>query len=197
MTVNAMKPTFTDRESYKSWRSLWATVYARSTEEIRREKAALKVEQRKASLLTGEALEAQNTIVSKLARNLRIKQVIAWKMNTLLEEAKQRRDRILGMRQSLDEQMDSFPLSISKCRNIDLHFNKISIEFDFMPMWTLKAQGKSFYINHIESLCPWNTRELPEGSTRGMIRLKNCDIHIDKGGTATLTPYQVELNVAA
>lgn len=197
MSVNGMKPTFSDRAGYVAWRALWKRVYSRSVLEIRQEKAALKAAQSEMSRMSGAAREAQIKIVGTMARELVIKRVIAHKMNTLLEEAKQRRDRIIGMQKSLAEQFDSFPITLTKCRNVDFHFNKGSLEYDFLPMWTLKAQGKSFYINHIDAQCPWSTRELPEGSTRGMIRLRNCDITIDKEGVATITPHQVELAVAA
>ncbi len=197
MSVNAMKPTFTTRAGYIGWRRLWTKTYARAAEEIRQEKAALKEAQRALAAMPGDWQVAQSKVVSKMARDLTIKRVIAHKMNTLLEEAKQRRDRIIGMHKSLAEQFDSFPLTLENCRNVDFHFNKGSLEYDFLPMWTLKASGKSYYVHHIDSQCPFSTRELPEGSTRGMLRFKKCDITIDKDGVATLTPRQVELKVAA
>jgi hypothetical protein len=105
-----------------------------------------------------------------------------------MSEAQTTEERILGMKKHLEEQESQFPLTLKDCRHIDFHFNKGSLEFDFLPMWTLKTQGKSYYISHIDSTIPWSTRELPEGSTRGMIRLRNGDITIEKGGLATITP---------
>lgn len=188
MTVNAIKPTFTTREGYLSWRAEWKAAYARSTADIREARAAL---------VSAQKSGAAKEIVAPLAKDLFQKRVIGAKMMTLLNEAKLRRDRIIGMLKGLEEQFASFPLTLSKCRNIDFHFNKGSLEFPFLPMWTLKAQGKSFYIHHIDAHCPWSTRELPEGSTRGMIRLRNADISIDKEGVATITPHQVELKAVA
>lgn len=197
MSVNSMKPAFSDRDGYLAWRSLWKKVYERSVQEIRQDRAALKNAQRALARLPGGWQEAQAKAVSKMARDLEAKRVIAHKMNTILNEAKLRRDRILEMHKSLTEQNDSFPLSLENCRNVDFHFNKGSLEFSFLPMWTLKAQGRSFYINHIEALCPFSTRELPSGSTRGMLRFKRCNIAISKDGTATLTPVQVGLKAVA
>lgn len=197
MSVHALKPTFSSRAGYLAWRRAWKAAYARVSEEVRQEKAALKKAQKAAALAPKQWREAQTTALSQMAKELATKRVIAHKMNTVLEEAKQRRDRILGMQKSLAEQFDSFPVTLTKCRNVDFHYNKGSLEFDFLPMWTLKAQGKSFYITHADIHCPFSTRELPEGSTRGMLRFKQCDITIDKDGVATITPHQVHMAVAA
>lgn len=188
MTVNAIKPTFSTREGYLSWRAEWKAVYARSTADIRKARAELVIAQKAG---------ASKEIVSPLAKDLLEKRVIGSKMMTLLNEAKLRRDRIIGMHKDLEAQFASFPLTLSKSRTIDFHFNKGSLEYPFLPMWTLKAQGKSFYIHHIDAQCPWSTRELPEGSTRGMIRLRNADLTIDKDGVATITPHRVELKAVA
>lgn len=194
MSVNAMKPTFTTRAGYIGWRRLWTKTYARAAEEIRQEKAALKEAQRALAAMPGDWQVAQSKVVSKMARDLTIKRVIAHKMNTLLEEAKQRRDRIIGMHKSLAEQFDSFPLTLTNCRNVDFSFNKGSLEFDFLPMWMVKANGKSFYVHHIDADIPWTTRELPEGSTRGMIRFKRCDItFLADGGAEIKEPSKIRL----
>lgn len=176
MSVHSMKPTFYDKAGYMAWRSEWRVVYTTLSTKIRDLKSQVKRLQRENS---NEA--------SALQRELAINRAIANKMMTLLGEAKLRRDRIIGMQQSLKEQFDSFPLTLGKNRNVDFHFNKGSLEFPFLPMWMLKAGGKTFYVNHIDAQCPWSTRELPEGSTRGMIRFKRCNIEIDKEGTALIT----------
>lgn len=177
MSANAMEPKFTDRESYLGWKAEWRVVYKELAEQIARDKRHLKVASRE-----------QSPSAAKIQSELHYKRVMAHKMMSLLEDAAVRRDRILEMHKQLAEQNAQFPLVLEDCRNIDFHFNKGSLEFPFLPMWALKTKGKTFYINHIEANIPWSTRELPEGSTRGMIRLKNGDITIDAEGNATINP---------
>jgi len=181
MSANAMKPTFTDREGYLRWIAEWKMVYAELSAQIAAGKANVK-----------KAARAGEGKAPAMQRELGYKRVMAHKMMTLLEEAKLRRDRILEMHRQLAEQNAQFPMVIEDCRNIDFHFNKGSLEFDFLPMWALKTKGKTFYVNHIEANIPWSTRELPEGSTRGMIRLKNGEISIDAEGNATINQKAVK-----
>jgi len=176
-----MKPTFSDREGYLRWRAEWKTVYTELSAQIVAGK-------RKIAL----ALRERNPAAGAMQRELVHKRVMASKMMTLMEEAKLRRDRILEMHKALAEQNALFPMVLEDCRNIDFHFNKGSLEYPFLPMWTLKTKGKTFYINHIEANIPWSTRELPEGSTRGMIRLKNGEITIDAEGNATINQKAVK-----
>ena len=185
MSANAMKPTFTDRESYLRWRAEWKTVYNELSTGIRAD----------ARKVANQAREGKPA--SALQRELVHKRVMARKMMTLLDEAKLRRDRILEMHKKLAEQNSSFPLTLTKCRTIDLHFNKVSLEFSFMPAWVLKAQGKQYFVSHLEATVPWSTRELPEGSTRGMIRLRNSDVTINKECVATVHSSTVELKAVA
>lgn len=175
MSANAMKPTFTDREGYLRWRAEWKLVYKELSAQIAAGKRNVALAHSKCDPTAG----AQQ-------RELQYKRVMAHKMMTLMTEAKLRRDRILEMHKQLAEQNAQFPMVIEDCRNIDFHFNKGSLEFPFLPMWALKTKGMTFYINHIDANIPWSTRELPEGSTRGMIRLKSGDIAIDAEGNATI-----------
>lgn len=187
MSANAMKPTFTDKEGYLQWKAQWKAVYTTLAAEIREAKAE-----------AANASRNKDPRAPKLQRELRFRQAMAFKMMSVLEEGKQRRDRILEMHRQLAEQNAQFPLSLGKCRTIDFHFNKGSLEFPFLPMWTLKAQGKTFYIHHLDANVPFSTRELPEGSTRGMIRFRNCDLTIDAEGTAHITEtVRAELKEAA
>jgi hypothetical protein len=178
MSVNAMKPTFHDKEGYLDWMGQWTAAYRVLSAQIKTDKHKVKALHR-----AGNHEEA-----AKLQRELVHKRVMAFKMMTILEEAKLRRDRILEMHKQMAEQNAKFPMTIEDCRNIDFHFNRGFLEYPFLPMWALKTKGMTFYINHIEANIPWSTRELPEGSTRGMIRLKNGDIHIDAEGIAAVTP---------
>lgn len=174
MSVHSLKPTFTDRATYLAWRASWKTVYTYISNEIRRRKLELKNAQR-----AGE-------VTARLQNHLVLQRADAHKMMTLLDEAKARRDRILAMHESLRVQNTQFPLVID-AKVVDVHFNKGSIEFAFLPKWTVKAQGKSYYVEHIDARMGFSTRELEEGSTRGMLRFRNVTMTIDETGTAILT----------
>jgi hypothetical protein len=181
MSANAMKPGFIDREGYLRWKAEWKLVYKELSAQIAAGKRKVAIAHRE-----------NDPAAPEMQRELQYKRVMAHKMMTLMEEAKLRRDRILEMHKQLAEQNAQFPLVLDDCRIIDFHFNKGSLEYPFLPMWTLKTKGKSFYINHIEANIPWSTRELPEGSTRGMIRLRNGEITIDAEGTATINQKAVK-----
>lgn len=174
MSVFNMKPTFTDRESYLEWRKSWKDIYMLVSERIRLRKLAVKAAQRK-----GED-------TSRAQKELHFMRRDAAKLMTLLSEAKLRRDRILGMKKSLDEQNASFPITIEADR-LDFHFNKGHLEFSFLPRWIIKTKGKSYYVEHVESSAPFTTRELDSGSTLGMLRFRNCLVTIDRNGVATVT----------
>ncbi len=174
MSVNALKPRFHNREGYLEWRATWKLIYGELSRRIRAKKIALKELQR-----CGDCDGA------KAQRDMHLMRADATKMMTLLSEAKVLRDRIIEMHQQVAQQ--GFPLDLGDCRNIDVHFNKVSLQFPFMPKWVIKAKGRSLYINHIEAAIPWSTRELDSGSTRGMIRFKRANVGIDADGVAHLT----------
>jgi hypothetical protein len=183
-----MKPTFIDKEGYIQWIATWKKVYARMSKDIRRDKAKLK-----------EMARANHPETAQFQHELAQARAIATKFLTLRQEAKERAERIVSMHKQLAEQNASFPMTIEDCRTIDFHFNKGSLEYTFLPMWTLKTKGMTFYINHISCNSPWDTRELAEGSTRGMIRIRNSDISIDANGIATIQPKALrkELSLVA
>jgi hypothetical protein len=172
MSVNSLKPTFTNREGYLAWRNSWRIAYRELSKRIRRRKAELRELQRVGS---AEA--------PKMQKELLLMRADATKMMTLLDEAKLRRDRILSMHEQIASQ--PFPLEMTADR-VDFHYNKGSNEFPFLPRWVLKAKGKSFYVDHIDAEIGWTTRELDTGSTPGMIRFKKCMLSISEGRIATL-----------
>ncbi len=176
MSALNLKPTFTDRESYKAWIASWRAAYREMSQDIRTRKYKLK-----------DAQRAEESNAGTLQAQLRQHRHMAAKMMMLREEATQRRDRILGMHKALKEQFDSFPLDLGTCKNVDFHFNKGHIEFPFLPMWALKVKGQTFYVHNIESEAPWNTHERSSGSTKGVLRFKKCNIVIDQSGTARIT----------
>lgn len=74
------------------------------------------------------------------------------------------------------------------CKEIVFHFNKKHLEDASIPMWTIKTQGKSYYINHLESKIGWSTKETPDNpSTKGSIKFKNALLTIDDNNEATIT----------
>ena len=75
------------------------------------------------------------------------------------------------------------------CDNVVFHFNKKHLEDDTVPMWVIKTQGKTYYVNHVDSAMPWSTKETPDNpSTKGSIKFKNCHCSIGDDNTAYLRP---------
>jgi len=71
------------------------------------------------------------------------------------------------------------------------HFNKGHIQDPSIPMWVIKAKGKSFYVHHVTANCQWTTKETPDNpSTKGSLRFKNCVISIDSDNCATISPQK-------
>lgn len=178
MSAYGMKPSFNDWTGYQKWLSEWNLIYQILSEQCRCRKNDIKN-----SLRTGNYIEHK-----KLYQKYSDNKIMASKMLTLRSEAVIRWNNIKKMYASIKQQHASFPITIKDARNIDLHFNKKHLEFPKMPMWTLKAKGQSFYVSHLECTIPWSTRERPDdSSTKGMIRIKRGDIHIDNFGIATIT----------
>lgn len=177
MSAFAMKPMFSDYEGFKAWMKGWRIMQARMTDDIRKARARAAEAQRTAPLETETAT---------LRRDLSRLRVMAAKLMTLRKDALQRLARIRAMKTALKAQMDAFPLTFEKCAAVDFHFNKIHLEFPWMPMWTVKTRGKTYYVAHVEAGVPWTTRETPEGSTKGMIRFRNCALRLLPDGTAEI-----------
>ena len=189
MSVHGMKPSFRDREGYLQWRREWCDLHATLAQAKRDAKLKVKELQRRAAQ-DGRGYQTNEfwPELSRAMAELQRQRVMGHKLMTVLEEAKVRRDKILAMHQGLAEQNAQFPLAIEDARNIDFHFNKISLEFPFMPMWTLKAKGRSYYLNHIDCQAPWTTRETPDNpSTKGSLRIRRGNIYISSEGKAEIT----------
>lgn len=66
------------------------------------------------------------------------------------------------------------------------HFNKKHLEDQTIPMWVVKAKGKTYYVNHFTSTIPFSTKETPDNShTKGSIKIKECLLTIDSDNNAT------------
>lgn len=175
MSVYNMKPYFVDAQSYREWRSGWLELYTVVSMDNRTSKLKIKSLQR-----SGEPTRTT-------AKEMKFKSITARKLMTVLDEAKIRWNNIREMKKGLEEQKASYPVTLPECKNIDFHFNKIAIEFPFMPSWILKIKGKSYYVIEVEANIPFSTRLKETGSTRGVIRFKRATAYISKDGIATLT----------
>ena len=189
MSVHGMKPLFTDYKGYQEWRQDWRGLYAHASLDIRESKAQIKALGRKFAQYADpldRMLDPVRARISELRAEHRYKRATGRKLMTVLEEAKIRWNNIKAMRQSIKDQALEFPTTI-ETRNIDFHFNKKSLEFDFIPMWVVKARGKTFYVNHVECQTGFTTRETPDHpSTKGSIRIKRGTLNISVEGIATI-----------
>lgn len=79
------------------------------------------------------------------------------------------------------------------CDTAVFHFNKKHLEDPSIPMWTIKANGKSFYINHLDANIPWSTKETSDNpNTKGSIKFKHCLLTINDDNEAELRPLSKE-----
>ncbi len=74
------------------------------------------------------------------------------------------------------------------CKDVVFHFNKKHLEDQTVPMWILKTQGESYYVNHVSCEIPWTTKETPDNThTKGSIKIKDCLLTIDEENSATIS----------
>lgn len=211
MTAYALKPNFIDRESYRGWLHVWKLTYQRLSEDIRRQKVELKDTQRRVcreclgsgviqvEYESGRAnhyrwescpgdLCVSPSEAAKAQKNLHFNRRTARKMMTLLEDAERRWERITAMHRAVAEQ--PFPLVMEASR-IDFHYNKVANEFPFMPNWTVKAKGKTFYVRDVVSQMGFSTMNRDEGNTRGLLRFRGGILSIDEDGIATISERDI------
>lgn len=68
------------------------------------------------------------------------------------------------------------------CKEVIFHFNKGHLSNPDIPMWVIKTRGETYYVNHVISSAPWNTKETPDNShTKGAIKFKNVNLNIAEG----------------
>ncbi|RYD45276.1 MAG: hypothetical protein EOP83_30950, partial [Verrucomicrobiaceae bacterium] len=161
MSFENMHPKFGTIAEYREWRKNWTILHKDHTRRIRAKRKALRASQRAADnfpLGPRPLSEAMRKVQSELV----IERAMGHKMMTLLKDAKLRAQRIYEMKKSIVEQNAAFPLTI-EAPSFDFHFNKISLEFPFMPMWTVKTRGKTYYVDHLDfSQANGTTRETPD-----------------------------------
>lgn len=175
MSVVGLKPTFTDREGWRGWKAAWRVVYARLTVDIRAKRKALVLAQRQG-----------DPDAPRKQRDLHFTRAMARKMLDVRLDALARLKRMEEMEQQIADQMASFPLVLEDCKTVDFHFNKGSNEWPQLPMWVVKAKGRTFYVHHVTATVPWSTRETPDGSTRGMIRFRAATLRLTAEGEAVI-----------
>jgi hypothetical protein len=199
MSIYGLKPQFTTYAGYQEWRKQWADVYKQVSSRIKAQKKTVQRYEKLTNEHEREWEAVRGTPNAKYKPNphfvaytrarekLKGMSVAAHKLCTVLDEAKIRMGNITNMRKAMKEHLASFPISIEHCDRVDFHFNKKHLEFPWIPMWVLKTKGKTFYVHHVNALCPWSTRETPDhDSTKGSIRLRDCSLEIDADGVATL-----------
>lgn len=73
-------------------------------------------------------------------------------------------------------------------RNVVFHFNKKNLEDSTIPMWCVKTQGRTFYVDHVECDIAWSTKETPNNShTKGSIKVDKVLLTIDDNNCAKMT----------
>jgi hypothetical protein len=180
MAVYGLKPAFKDLAGYKQWRKVWAETYKALVQKIRKNKVKLITLQRE--------LGTQDAATRKAQLILRGERAMAFKLNSLLTEAKIRMQNITTMKKEIKEHLGQYPVAFEGCKNVDFHFNKKHLEHSFVPMWIVKAKGQSFYVHHVESRATWTTRETPDHpATKGAIRFRSCNVSISADGVATIS----------
>lgn len=76
------------------------------------------------------------------------------------------------------------------CRELVFHFNKKHIEDSSIPPWVIKANGTSYYVNHVDCKKGWSTKEIPDNpSTKGALKIKRCTLKIDEDGNAIIEDW--------
>lgn len=74
------------------------------------------------------------------------------------------------------------------CKDVVFHFNKKHLEDSTIPMWVVKTQGQTYYVNHVSCTLPWSTKETPDNpSTKGSIKVKDCLLVIDDENCASIS----------
>lgn len=75
------------------------------------------------------------------------------------------------------------------CKEAVFHFNKKHLEDPTIPMWVVKAKGKTYYVDHVRSTVPFSTKETPDNShTKGAIKFKDVLVEIDDSNVALFKP---------
>lgn len=100
----------------------------------------------------------------------------------LTEMLRVRREVKKWFKENIQPLDDSDTISFNGIKEVVFHFNKKAIEDSNIPSWILKIKGKTYYVNHVNCNKGWETKETPDNpSTKGSIKIKNCDVIIKNG----------------
>ena len=77
------------------------------------------------------------------------------------------------------------------CKTLVFHFNKGCLQDSAIPMWVLKFDGQTEYVNHVDfETVSFNTKETPDNpSTKGSLKFRRVDLTIE-GGSATIRSHK-------
>jgi alkyl sulfatase BDS1-like metallo-beta-lactamase superfamily hydrolase len=173
MSFKLETTNFRNEAEWRQWRQSWREGYNALSQEIRRT--------RHLSKYSPEAPRHMS--------NLRkYQKPMAWKMLTLLEEAKKAWALKQQQRAEFEKIVEQYPLTLENCREVIFHFNKAHNQNPDIPPWVVKAKGKTFYVHNLTSEVGFTTRERPDDEyTKGAIRFRKCNLAIDATGHATIT----------
>lgn len=79
------------------------------------------------------------------------------------------------------------------CKTLVFHFNKGYLQDSAIPMWVLKFDGQTEYVNHVDfEAVSFNTKETPDNpSTKGSLKFRRVDLTIENG-SATIRGHRDE-----
>lgn len=174
MSAFDMKPNFGDRAGYRAWLLAWRKLYRKVCRDIRAAKAESKRLSRENAANAG-----------KKQRELVFTRAMGRKLMDLRVDAVARMERIDGMVAQIANQKATFPRVIENA-TVDFHYNRASNEFGDLPMWVVKAKGKTYYVDHVTANAPWSTHERPSATTRGMMRFRRCNLILRADNTAEI-----------
>jgi len=70
----------------------------------------------------------------------------------------------------------------TECKEVIFHFNTGFLKDPSIPMWVLKFKGQTYYVNHVDAMAKWSTKETPNNShTKGSLKFKNVTVEIENG----------------
>lgn len=168
-------PKFNTREEWIKWRQEWRQSYKKMSSEIRDMKYKVK------------DLMKNKKYAGNEQKKLVYMRRAAHKMNTALKKAKEEASKLKKSLEELQEQLSSYPLSIVGAKEVIFHFNTMHLRNPNVPMWVVKAKGKTYYVRHVDAHLPWSTKETPDSRhTKGSIKFKNASVTINEEAVATI-----------
>ena len=91
-----------------------------------------------------------------------------------------------------NEKIPRIQINEFACKEVVFHFNKAHLTDQTIPMWVLKFHGETFYVNHVNAMLPWTTKETPDNPhTKGSLKFKDALVIIDANNEATLTKLTI------